>query len=84
MSTEYGGVDPEESKERRARNRQNSAALLTGEGFAFESKNRDAHLIVEGLVDFWPGTGLWIVRGETAQHRGVRSLIKWLKRREKK
>lgn len=26
-------------------------------------------------VDFWPGTGLWIVRGEQQRWRGVRKLL---------
>ena len=67
-------------QEKRADNRLGSAQMLREAGIQFESKNLDAHLIVRsptGLIDFWPGTGLWIVRGETKRHGGVRNLIKF-------
>lgn len=67
----------EESKERRARHREQSSALLDKAGIPFESKNGGAHLIVEGsecYIDFWPGTGKWISRN--GKHGfGVRNLI---------
>jgi len=65
-------------QEKRASNRDNSAELLMAEGIEFESKNIGAHLIVKGggkIIDFWPGTGLWIVRGSINKRRGVRQLI---------
>ena len=65
----------EASQEKRANNRASSAQLLTDAGIDFVSKNAGAHLIVEDRIDFWPGTGLWIVRGETKKHRGIRKLI---------
>ncbi len=73
------------SQQRRANNRDRSAALLRSNGVPFESKNGGAHLIVQGhqvLIDFWPGTGLWQERGSIATRgfiatgRGVRSLVK--------
>ena len=66
-------------KEKRAANRDDSAALLRDAGIEHLSKNGGAHLIVRGrtgTADFWPGTGLWRLRGSTQQHRGVRKLIK--------
>ena len=51
-----------DSQERRARNREESAKILTDAGVQFLSRNGGAHLIVEhnGLtVHFWPGTGKW-------------------------
>jgi hypothetical protein len=68
----------EESKRRRADNRENSAKILSENGISFESKNMAAHLIVHGhaiTVDFWPGTGKWIVRGGKTG-RGVFNLMK--------
>lgn len=68
-----------ESQQRRASNRERSAALLQFNGIPFESKNGGAHLVVQGgkaVIDFWPGTGLWQERGSTATGRGVRSLVK--------
>lgn len=73
----YGGM-AEESKRRRAGNRENSAKILAENGVGFESKNIGAHLIVKGpsiTVDFWPGTGKWIVRGGKTG-RGVFNLMK--------
>ena len=69
-------------QEKRAANREHSPTLLTAAGIKFESKNMDAHLIVQSnaaLIDFWPGTGKWIVRkGKTG--RGVRGLIAYIKK----
>lgn len=73
----------EAGKKKRARNRENSAALLEEAGIKFESKNLGAHLIVEGRYDFWPGTGLWIKRGTKRKRRGVHKLIEQIKREEK-
>lgn len=69
----------EASKQRRAANRINSAKLLAAAGIEFESKNDGAHLVVRdnGMVfDFWPGTGLWQMRGARHQRRGVHALLK--------
>lgn len=63
---------------KRASNRASSAERLREAGIAFDERNAGAHLIVAtavGAVDFWPGTGLWIVRGSTHQRYGVRQLI---------
>jgi hypothetical protein len=63
---------------KRADNRKSSAELLREAGITFEAKNGDAHLIVRALgktVDFWPGTGLWIVRGQKHRSYGVRKFI---------
>lgn len=65
-------------KEKRETNRQSSGELLTAAGIQFESKNGGAHLVVNANghnFDFWPGTGLWIMRGSTQRHRGVFSLM---------
>lgn len=66
------------AQERRANNRENSPARLTEAGIKYESKNGGAHLVVTALgktIDFWPGTGLWIVRGQSRRQRGVFRLI---------
>jgi hypothetical protein len=68
----------EESQARRGDNRENSAKILADNGVSFESRNMAAHLIVKGTsitVDFWPGTGKWIVRGGKTG-RGVFNLLK--------
>ncbi len=80
-STEYWRDIKQAKQEKRADNRENSARCLRENGIAFEEKNMGAHLIVTGnghTFDFWPGTGLWQMRGSTKRHRGVRSLVKLL------
>jgi hypothetical protein len=74
-------------QEKRADNREQSAAMLTTEGFSFQRKNDGAHLIVQAdgyVVDFWPGTGKWNTRGYrfTVAGRGVRNLIKHLREKQ--
>lgn len=65
-------------QQKRAENRQDSAGMLRTAGLRFEVKNIGAHLIVHALgmtVDFWPGTGMWIVRNPKREGRGVQRLI---------
>ncbi len=65
----------------RQKNRQQAPVALREAGIDFEMKNHGAHLIVDhGRVDFWPGTGLWHVRGG-AQGTGVKKLIKLVRQR---
>lgn len=71
----------EDSQRKRADNRDASARNLAAAGTPFEAKNGGAHLVVSAaglVVDFWPGTGLWVVRGTGERRRGVRHLIKRL------
>lgn len=74
----------EASQQRRATNRLSSAEMLRANGVQFEAKNDGAHLIVRDGVgrvfDFWPGTGLWKMRGTNLQRRGVRALLKITKK----
>ncbi|TVO55920.1 hypothetical protein [Denitromonas halophila] len=67
-------------QQRRANNRASSAERLAAAGVSFESKNAGAHLIVSAgskRIDFWPGTGLWIVRGDPRRRYGVQKLIRY-------
>lgn len=67
---------------KKAKNREVSAAILSRSGILFSTSNCGAHLVVSAghkTVDFWPGTGLWIVRGqETYRRRGVRKLVEFV------
>ena len=68
----------EQSKKKRASNRERSLELLGEKGISYKEKNGGAHLVVsgaKGVVDFWPGTGKWIAR-YGKQGRGVFNLIK--------
>lgn len=72
-------------QEKRADNREQSAEVLTRAGVVFESKNMGAHLIVQAgasVVDFWPGTGLWIARPLGEKGRGVAKLVRFVSRQE--
>lgn len=74
-------------QEKRASNREQSAEILQRAGILFESKNVGAHLIVQAgrtIVDFWPGTGKWIPRGQREGRRGVRNLIKFVEQERAK
>lgn len=69
-------------KEKRASNTEQSTELLKKHKIGFQSKNGGAHLVVTAGnydVDFWPSTGLWIIRGEKKRHGGVRNLIDFFK-----
>jgi len=72
----------EESQNRRASNREQSAQVLLKEGIEFDSNNGGAHLIVtddNGTIDFWPGTGRWKTRGGITGF-GVYKLIKHIRK----
>lgn len=66
------------SKSKRAANRTNALTILRSKNIDFVIKNNGAHLIVQGttqIIDFWPGTGKWIVRnGPTG--RGIFNMLK--------
>jgi phage host-nuclease inhibitor protein Gam len=66
----------------RSINRQNGAMRLIDNGIEFHVKNNGAHLIVNHnnkIVDFWPGTGKWIVRNSSIKRKGIINLINFLK-----
>lgn len=77
----------EASQQKRAENRENSASILKENGIEFTEHNLGAHLVVKAsakTVDFWPGTGKWIVRGGGKTSRGVYNLIKLLKEKNER
>lgn len=75
----------EESKLKRASNRIHGLQRLQEEGIGIESiNNNGSHIVVKhnGLtIDYWPGTGLFIVRNDGGlQRRGIRNLVKLVNR----
>lgn len=67
-----------ERRAKRASNRKMSHDMLVVAQIKFEVRNEGSHLVVFGkscIIDFWPGTGLWIVRQQTPRRRGIRSLL---------
>lgn len=69
----------EESQARRERHRQMAPEMLRQAGFRFLERNDGAHLIVEDRVDFWPGTGRWMVRTSGRVGYGIVNLIAFLR-----
>lgn len=73
------------SEERRQKRRQNteySTEYLRELGVPFEVCNHGAHLIVAGIVDFYPSTGLFIPRDRSyGKDRGLHRMLKFLRAR---
>jgi hypothetical protein len=69
-------------REKRRSNTENSTELLRQQGIPFESRNGGAHLVVDGVADFWPSTGLFIPRDRTySRDRGVSRLLDFVRAR---
>lgn len=74
-----------DSQLKRARNRLTSKDQLIDHGVDFEERNAGAHIIISsrhGVIDFWPGTGLYIARAKISRNRtkgrGIFNLISLL------
>jgi len=70
-----------ESQERRKRYRSYGSSRLEALGVQFTTRNDGAHLIITHagkVVDYWPGTGKFIVRGSNRHRRGINNLLKTL------
>lgn len=79
---EIFGLMKEAGKEKRERNTLSSTQILIDRGVNFESHNNGVHLVVRHdslVVDFWPSTGKWTVRGSGKYSRGVFKLLKLIK-----
>lgn len=70
-------------KQRRRENTASSTQLLRDQDIPFEVRNGGAHLIVDGVADFWPSTGLWIPRDrQYGKDRGVMRLLTFVRARQ--
>ena len=71
---------------KRASNRTQAKQMLMGASIRFENKNMGAHFIVHcengQIIDFWPGTGLFIPRLTKKKDRGIRRLINLVQENE--
>lgn len=71
-------------QEKKRSNLEFSTKQLTDAGVKFKQMLDGVHLVVTqlsgGIADFWPSTGLWIVRTKNRRHRGFKSLIAWSKK----
>jgi len=76
----------ERSKVKRAKNREQSERILTQFKVPHSVHNHGAHIIIEcagQMIDFWPGTGKWIIRGGPDGKRGVMNLVTFYQRETK-
>ena len=61
-----------------------AASMLNANRIQFTSYDDGAHLVVAAkgeLIDFWPGTGKWMRRGEPKVYLGVNKLISFCRTR---
>lgn len=65
-----------ESQVRRGQNRVEGWKALAERRIPHVVKNDGAHIIVDDRIDYWPGTGLWKVRGSKQSGRGIGALLR--------
>lgn len=71
-------------QEKRRSNTAHSTRMLQESGIEFASHNGGTHLTLtkhEQVIDYWPSTGLWWIRGTSNKRRGIAKLIKHMKAR---
>lgn len=81
MPTSYFNNKRKMGQVKRANNRENSTKILTEKCIPFTIHNGGSHLIIhikETKIDFWPGTGKWVVRGGQ-ESRGVFKLVDYIR-----
>ena len=81
--TELAEAGPAEPSNDRKRRLANAPTRLAKAHIAFETFNRGEHLVVRAddvVVDFWPSTQLWMVRGDASRHQGIRPLVRFCTR----
>lgn len=67
----------QEGRVKKSRNLEFATKYLIDNNIVFESKNCGLHLIVSNehlIIDYWPSTGLFKVRGHDYQGRGINTL----------
>lgn len=71
----------------RSQNRDAAPAKLNAAGIDFQSSNGGAHIIIKHgdvVIDFWPGTDKWKLRGGLLNRNGIESLIEFCNREKPK
>lgn len=73
MWREHKAADAERRRERR----EAAPKELRAAGIRFDSRNGGAHLILSTtpIIDFWPGTTQWTIRGSFKPRYGLKKLI---------
>lgn len=65
----------------RKKRRDLAASRLAATSVRHRSLNNGAYIVIEDYgvsIDFWPGSGLWIVRGKTERKHGIWKLIRFI------
>ena len=74
----------EHSKLIREKRRVLAPRVLKKEGVLFSIHNNGAHIIIgPRKIDFWPGTGMWKVRGTDHKGFGLGKLIRFINKKER-
>ncbi len=60
--------------------KNNGAHLIVGNSTDLRERRSWDRQTGKLVIDFWPATGLWKVRGNDEQHRGVRKMLRKIKR----
>lgn len=69
-------------RDKRRSNLANSTKLLEQSGIEFKVHNSGIHLVLtkgDQIIDYWPSTGLWWIRGTSNKRRGVHRLLAFMK-----
>ena len=81
--TEYWRNYHQDNQVKRQQNKEYSTDLLIQAGVTFREYNNGLQLVIyheEDTIDFYPSTGLWIVRKKHYQRRGVQKLLRYLQK----
>jgi len=71
----------EAKQKKRRSNLAYSTQQLVTAGIVYEAHNGGIHLVIHTraeIIDFWPSTGLWWIRGTRNKRRGIVKLIKYV------
>lgn len=69
-------------QEKRRSNLAHSTRLLETNGIPVTVHNGGIHLVLtkgDQIIDYWPSTGLWWIRGTSNKRRGVQRLLAYMK-----
>lgn len=77
-SIEYLRAMKESEREFRQRAKAARTKYIQDSGLEHTIHNNGEHIVVCNEVDFWPSTGLWIVRRGRYRRHGVKGLVAYL------
>lgn len=81
---EIWGSLREMRQEKKRSNLAASTKMLTQNNIPFVAHNGGIHLVLrrgDQMVDYWPSTGLWWIRGTSNKRRGIARLLAYMRAR---